>query len=61
MMTFAQFLKQLQRLDRQGVIALAQEASVSEHTLIKVWRGDTENPGVLLVEQVAPHLMKVAA
>ena len=61
MMTFSQFLKRLKRLDRQGVIALAQEAKVSEHTLIKVWRGDTENPGVLLVEQVAAHMDKVAA
>jgi len=60
-MTFSEFLKRLQRLDRQGVISVAQEAKVSEHTLIKVWRGDTENPGVLLVEQVAPYLEQVAA
>jgi hypothetical protein len=61
MMKFSEFLKRLQRLDRQQVIAVAQRAEVSEHTLIKVWRGDTENPGVLLVEQVAPYLEQVAA
>ena len=56
MMTFHRFMQRMAKLDRQGVIALAHRAGISEHTLIKVWRGDTASPGILLVELVWRHM-----
>lgn len=59
MLTYSEFMKRLAPMQRADVIALAQRAGVSPHTLIKVWTRDTGNPGVLLVEKVSRHLERV--